>query len=186
MRFDITIPIHGILCDGATFQFFNFDASTKPYKFSMGVPRGSRFRVSGGLPLADFSSEPTARSFIHSLRPICETVFNLLLVAYSASLKVYHDRSASRNGQRNSLDGWEKALKFAAEALDKSQRAEEMRQENKFGDADAGAEAAFSALKLRYLFVGKFYFPCKLIYQQYRCRTYCRGIRERTANGWLG
>ena len=81
----------------------------------MGVIPGSRFRVVGGLPLVDFSSEPTARPFIHSLRPICETVFNLLLVAYIAILKVFRDRSASRHGQRKSLDGWDKALKFAEE-----------------------------------------------------------------------
>ena len=93
-RFDVSIPIYGILCDGSGFQFFTFDGSTKPYKFSMGVIPGSRFRVAGGLPLVDFSSEPTARS----LRPICETVFNLLLVAYIASLKVFRDRSASRHG----------------------------------------------------------------------------------------
>lgn len=90
---------------------FTFDGSTKPFMFSMGVVPGSRFRVEEGLPPVDFSSEPTARPFIHSLRPIWETVFNLF------------DRSASRPGQWKSLpvDGCDKALKFAEEALEKSQ-----------------------------------------------------------------
>ena len=64
----------------------------------MSVVPGSRFRVAGGLPLVDFLSELTARAFIHRLRPICETVFNLMLVAYIASLKVFRDRRASRHG----------------------------------------------------------------------------------------
>ncbi|KAI0249647.1 hypothetical protein BJV78DRAFT_1155718 [Lactifluus subvellereus] len=103
MRFDVSIPIYGILCDGSSFQFFTFDASTKPYKFS------------------------TQEVVSVSLRLICETVFNLLLVAYIASLKVFHDRSTSRHGQGKSLDGWDKVLKFAEEALEESQDAEALR-----------------------------------------------------------
>ncbi|KAM6493220.1 hypothetical protein JOM56_011354 [Amanita muscaria] len=145
LRFDVSIPIYGILCDGSSFQFFTFDGSTKLYKFSMGIVPGSRFRVSAGLSLVDFSSEPTARSFIHSLRPICETVFNLLLVGYIASLKMFRDRSASR---RKSLDGWDKALKFAEEALEKSLDAEALRRDDLTVDADAATETAFKTLKL--------------------------------------
>ncbi|KAH9050461.1 hypothetical protein EDB84DRAFT_1449087 [Lactarius hengduanensis] len=40
---DLSVPIYGILCDGSRFQFFTFDGSTKPYKVSMGVVRGSPF-----------------------------------------------------------------------------------------------------------------------------------------------
>jgi hypothetical protein len=172
-RFDISIPIYGILCDGSSFQFFTFDGSTKPYKFSMGVVPGSRFRVSGGLPLVDFSSEPTARAFIHSLRPICETVFNLLLVAYVASLKVFRDRSASRDEQRKSLDGWDQALKFAEEALEKSRDAEVLRQDNLIVDADAATETAFKTLKLRYTFCQRILFSPQANLSQYRCGTDC-------------
>jgi hypothetical protein len=110
---------------------------------------GSRFRFGGGLPLVDFSSEPTARAFIHSLRPICETIFNVLLVAYIASLKMFRDKSASRQGPRKSLDGWDKALKFAEDALEKSQDAEALRRDNLIVDADATTETAFKTLKLR-------------------------------------
>jgi len=77
MQVNIFMPIYGMLCDGNTFWFFNFDGGTKPYKFSMGAVRGSRFRVAGGLALDDFSSKLTARPFIHGLYPICETIFNL-------------------------------------------------------------------------------------------------------------
>lgn len=152
-QLDISIPIYGILCVGSSFHFFTFDGNTKPYKFSVGVVPGSRFRVAGGLPLVDFSSEPTARAFIHSLRPICETVFNLLLVAYITSLKVFRDRSASQQEQRKSLGGWDKALKFAEDALEKSQDAEALRQDNLIVDADATTETAFKTLNLRYNFL---------------------------------
>ncbi|KAH9042676.1 hypothetical protein EDB85DRAFT_1085527 [Lactarius pseudohatsudake] len=144
-RVDFNVPVYGILCDGASFLFFAFDGSINPYKFTMGVVPGSRFR---GLKLVDFSSEPTARHFIHSLCSICETIFNLLLCAYIAGLKAFRDRFASQHRQQKSLDGWDKALKFAEEALEESQDAEVLRQENSIVDADATVEAAFKALKL--------------------------------------
>ncbi|KAI9441421.1 hypothetical protein H4582DRAFT_2110330 [Lactarius indigo] len=171
-RADLNIPVYGILRDRASFLFFLFDGIFKPYTFMMGVVPGSRFR---GLKSVDFSSEPTTRLFIHTLRPICETMFNLLLCAYITSLKAFRDRSTSQHGQRKSLDGWDKALNFAEKALEKSQDAEALRQENSIVDTDATIEAAFKALKLRYSF---------LTYQQYRCGTDCRGIHQPSPDGW--
>ncbi|KAI9439868.1 hypothetical protein H4582DRAFT_2075230 [Lactarius indigo] len=129
MQFDVSVPIYGMIYNGYGFQFFTFDGSTKPYRFSAGVVQGSHFRVTEGLPLVDLSSEPPAYSFIHSLRPICETIFNLLLVTYITGLRVFRDISqvASQPGLRKCLgpvDGWDKTLKFAEEALEKSQEAE--------------------------------------------------------------
>ena len=54
------------------------------------------------------------------------------------------------NGQRESLDGWDNALKFAEVALEKSQDAEVLRRGNSIVDADATTETAFRTLKLRY------------------------------------
>lgn len=153
MHIGIRIPIYGILCNGRSFQFFIFDGSmrTRPYKFSMGVVPG-RFRVTelrflGPLP------EPTARQFIHSLRPICETIFNLLLVAYIISMKEMRDRSITRQwkvqGRSLSVDSWDKALEFAEEALGKSQDAEMLRQDNSIDEADSITESALKALELR-------------------------------------
>jgi len=59
-------------------------------------------------------------------------------------------------------------LKFAEEALEKSQDAEALRQDNSIVDADATTETAFTSLKLRYNFCQRiFKFPYKLTYQQY-------------------
>ena len=55
-------------------------------------------------------------------------------------------------GQRESLDGWDNALKFAEVALEKSQDAEVLRRGNSIVDADATTETAFRTLKLRYNF----------------------------------
>jgi hypothetical protein len=149
---DINMPIYGILCDRNSFLFFSFDGSTKPYKFSIGLVPGTHFRVGEGQHFDDFSFKPTAHSFIRTLRPICEIVFNLFLLTYIASLKaqISRDRSTSRPGQWKDLDGWEKALKFAEEVLEMSLEAEALRQKKSIIDADATVEAAFQALKLRY------------------------------------
>ncbi|KAG1808011.1 uncharacterized protein BJ212DRAFT_1303201 [Suillus subaureus] len=82
------------------------DGSTKPCNFSMGVVRGSRFCAAGGLALDGFSSKPAARPFIHSLCPIYKTIFNLLVVAYVTSLKVFYDHllPESRDTQEKSSD----------------------------------------------------------------------------------
>ena len=98
---------------------------------------------------------------------------------------MFRDRSASRHGQRKSLDGWDKVLKFAEEALEKSQDAEALRQVNSIVNADATTETAFKTLKLRYNFVNKIFLPYKLTYQQYRCGADCRGIRQPAFDKWL-
>jgi hypothetical protein len=172
---DLSVAIYGILCDGSCFQFFAFDGSTKPYKFSIGLKRGSRFRLNEGLPLVDY---PTAHHLIHNLRPICETVFHLLLEAYTASLKAFRNRWLNEGG-------WDEALKLAEEALKKSEDAEALRQDNSIVEADATTEAAFKALKLRYL-VSRLYFPFKLTYHQYECGANCRALHQPTSDGWLG
>ena len=151
----VDILIHGIFCDGTSFQFFTFDRSTEPYKFSIGLIPGTHFRVGEGYALDDFWTKPTASSFIESLRPICEIIFNLFLRAYIASLKAYRDTFAN---QQN-LDGWDKALKLAEEVLEKSLDAEALRQKKFIVDANATTEAAFQALKLGYIFFSKSTFP---------------------------
>ena len=86
--------------------------------------------------------------FIHSLPPICKIVFDLLLVTYSSDLKpeVFHHRSASRDGQGKSLDGRDKSLKIAVQALNKSQDTEVIRRDNLIVNADVTVEEAFKAL----------------------------------------
>lgn len=148
-KLGVSTPVYGVLYDGSTFQFFTFDGSTGkiPYRFSTGVAQGRGLQVTRGLPLADFSSGRTARSFIHNLRPICETLFNILLVAYIANIKVFHDGSTSPHGHQESPDGWNKALWFAEEALAKSKDATEAVCRDELISADATTEEAFKALK---------------------------------------
>lgn len=152
MRRCVSIPIYGILSSGSSFRFFAFDGRTQPSKFSMGIVQECE-----SLPLNCFSSS----LFIHNLRTICETVFNMLLVAYIANLKVFRDRSASglySTSQQKSPDGWDRALEFAEEVLEKTQDAEVLRRDNSIVEADAITETAFKALKLRYSF-SEFIFP---------------------------
>lgn len=163
------MPIYGILFGGDIFQFFIFDGSTKPYKFSMGVVPGTQNHVDSkfkGLPLFAFSStslDAFKHALILGLRPICETIFNFFLITYVATLKVIRD-SCARRGPREtfgtqSLPHWDEAINLAEEALRKSQDAEAQRQDNSIAAADATAEAACKALTLRYAFISYFKFP---------------------------
>jgi hypothetical protein len=147
---DINIPIYGILCDGSAFWFVSFDGNSKPCKLSMGRDPRTQRQV---IAFHDFSFQSTAHDFIHSLRPICEIVFNLLLLSYIASLKVWVpcEDAPSQPGQER-ISGFDKALGFAEEALKKSQNAEVLRQDNLIAMADVATEAAFQDLKQRYNF----------------------------------
>lgn len=153
-RSGISTPIYGILYDGLRFRFFLFDGSTKPYKFSEGaVPGSPSSRIYEGLELGDFSSKLAARPFVLALRPICETIFNLFLVTYSATLKVLREQIEFDKHERlGSLAKWDRTINLAEEALQKSQHAEALRQDNSIIDADATAETALEALKQRHVF----------------------------------
>src|SRR3954452_927933 len=70
---NFVVPVYGILCDGASFQFFLFDGSTNPHSFSRGAFPGDPPTLRRGLRLQDFTVTETALPFIRSLRPICET-----------------------------------------------------------------------------------------------------------------
>ena len=164
-RSGISTPIYGILYDGRRFRFFLFDGSTKPYKFSEGVVPGSR--LDEGLHLEDFSSKHAAHSFVLALRPICEAIFNLFLVTYCATLKVFREQiKIDKHERLGSLAKWDQAIDLAEEALEKSQHAEALRQDNSIINADATAETALEALKQRYIFVAKFSLAHELTYQR--------------------
>lgn len=166
------MPIYGVLFGGDIFQFFIFDGSTKHHKFSMGVVPGTPNHVDStfkGLPLFAFSSKSLdafEHSLILGLRPICETIFNFFLVTYVATLKLFRDLYArcGRDSETQSLPYWDEAIYLAEEALRTSQDAEGQRQDNSIAAADATAETAFKALKLRYAFIDYFKFPHKLTY----------------------
>ena len=113
--------IYGILCDGTSFEFFSFNGSANPPIFSRGVfqttPSSKPHRK---LTVADYDSTSEA-NFIRSLRPICETFFYFLLLAYKAGVDAYTERSV-KNGildrrPRESYPGWADAKEQAGEAL---------------------------------------------------------------------
>lgn len=162
---DISMPIYGMLCDGIIFQFFSFDGNTRPYKFSIGLDPSTQFKV---IPLHDFSFQPTSHAFICGLRSICEIVFNLLLLTYIASLKAFMpcEGVAPQSGQEN-ISAWDEGLslglRFAEEALKKSQNAEALCQDNLITNAHMVAEDALQDLKHRYDFLSKIIFLTKPI-----------------------
>ena len=130
------IPVIGILCDGASFEFFSFDGKTR--KFTRGCLPGDPAECRRGLRLADFTLDGPA-CFITGLRQICEIIFDLFMGAYISSLT-----------SLRSLDKWDEALKHAQEAFVKF-RAAELKREGKDSDqANTLVEQAMEALELRY------------------------------------
>src|SRR5262245_43390610 len=97
----IRVPIHGILYNGTAFEFFQFNGRTWPYTFLRGCFPGDPMHLQRGLPLAD-ASLLGSRAFSISLRPICDTILDTLLVAYSIGLAAL--RSKARKLSKDSTE----------------------------------------------------------------------------------
>ena len=117
-------PIYAILFDGTSFEFFSFTGNTTPPTFSRGV----FFRSPNSEPhqvLAVAHYRATSRiDFICSLRPICETFFYFLLLAYHTGIHAHTSRSLphGRHERRppresTSTPGWKEAQEHARQAL---------------------------------------------------------------------
>jgi len=113
--------IFGILSDGTSFEFFSFNGSAKPPIFSRGVFRTTPIsKPHQRITVADYDATSDA-NFIRSLRPICETIFYLPLLAYKAGVDAYTERYL-KNGiedmrPRESYPSWADAKEHAGEAL---------------------------------------------------------------------
>ena len=148
-----SLPILCILSDGVTFEFFKFERNGSSSSFLRGCFPGDPILLQRGLTL------PTTDSplpFILQLRCVCETVFDVMLSAYIHALNTYHGRSASagtsKGVKRPSLDNWDRALKFAGDALATFRRAETHRED---GDIDSADNSVLEGLRLlheRYYF----------------------------------
>ena len=143
--FSIGIPSH------ASGAIIRLQSLRKPEHDPPGILCLADFSVTKlAKPRSDRDHATLALHFIKSLRPICEIVFNLLLLTYTTSLKGYQQtRSITRNSKDHDGPLWDEALRFAGEALEKSQGAEALRQDNSVVDADRTANEALKALTLR-------------------------------------
>jgi len=141
------VAVHGILCDGTTFEFFRFDGTTKPSSFHHGrdttVPRTQ-------MQLPNLMAA-TPGSFIDALRPICEFIFDLMMMAYISSLLAWYMRSVRKSNAewklRPSLFKWNQAIKSAQEAQAIFRDAETKRQMQHIDEADALAQQAMESLQ---------------------------------------
>ena len=80
-----SFPIYAILCDGINFEFFSFNGKTPQPTFSRGVFRLPNAEPIELLAIGTYRTR-TNTEFIYSLRPICETLFYFLLLAYSTGI----------------------------------------------------------------------------------------------------
>lgn len=148
-----SLPIHCILCDGLSFEFFKFER-TQDSPFRRGCFAGDPEHLRRGLPVPDFTITETSLPFILHLRRVCETIFDTMLCAYLSSLQAYHERSKRRGekqgSKRPSFDGWDVALKSAEDALATFRQAESQRQNGDLDSADTTVQEALRALQKRY------------------------------------
>jgi hypothetical protein len=90
---------------------------------------------------------------MRDLRAVCETVFDLMLVAYVSSLEASRNRSANRGVKEGkpgkSLEKWEEAIKSGNEALTMCRDAEMKRQANDIKAANVTVKEGVEALRLR-------------------------------------
>src|SRR6266550_1984216 len=99
------------------FEFFSFNGKTAQPTFSRGVFRLPNAEPIEILAVGIYGSKTNAE-FIFSLRPICETLFYFLLLAYRTGIEAYMKRSVARGSRaRESTPGWKEAHALACNAL---------------------------------------------------------------------
>lgn len=111
------LPVFGILCDGNTFEVFSFNRNSNP-KVSRGtflVPTSDGPQWNNRLVIANLHSQ-SSNEFIHSLQPICETFFYILLQAHKNIVKVHAINEAHARERPESTD-WSEAYLSVTQAL---------------------------------------------------------------------
>ena len=83
-------PIYAVVSDGRIFEFFSFNGKTAVPTLSRGVfPVPNTTQSIQRLATWLYNSDsPANTEFILRLRPICETVFYFLLLAYRSGIEV--------------------------------------------------------------------------------------------------
>jgi hypothetical protein len=152
-------PIHGILCDGESFEFFLFDGSTNPPTFSQGVfshtsPSGVTYTRRLILASLVNPSASTSANFIRTLRPVCETIFAFLLSGYRIGLLAYYHRSVSQRGSciwNNNTSAWQQAYSLAESASDLAVVAAAEAEAGEIRAANEAVKTAFDILQKRFV-----------------------------------
>ena len=102
------------------FEFFSFNGKTPQPTFSRGVFRLPNAEPIEVLAVGTYRTR-TNTEFIYSLRPICETLFYFLLLAYTTGIEAYMERSVARGSRKNqpqeSTPCWKEARALACNAL---------------------------------------------------------------------
>lgn len=149
-----SLPILCILSDGLTFEFFKFERVGSVSSFFRGCYPGDPESLQHGLTLPDPKNAESSLPFILQLRCICETIFDAMLSAYISALTAYRERSVStgeREGvKRPSLDGWDRALMLAEDALETFRKAETQRKNGRVEFADMSVMEGLRLLHERY------------------------------------
>lgn len=92
-RRDFCIPIFAILCDGSTFQFFQYTNGGLKH-----VPDFEEAPSFAMLPLVipDMSSESVVQ-YLDTVRKIVETIFSIMLKGYQYAIEAYEVMALKRD-----------------------------------------------------------------------------------------
>ena len=145
--------ITAVLCDGKEFQFFRFVGGRQtragnPMFFLGKFPTGSTRQI---IPVPD---PPIDKTFFHSTRALCETLFYIFLSGYQSGLESYWNRSVERGkrqGGRKSTPAWHNATLMAKAAIEEAKLARTQWEERKTGESERSAEKALEYLAKRYI-----------------------------------
>jgi len=150
-RNNFNVPIYGIFCDGSIFEFFKFHrvgSSPDSSLFSCGT-----LACRKNFFLAPPEDGANAVTFIRTLRPICEIIFDLLLSSYVDSLHHYLDASEARKREtghpRKSLTHLVEAIDVATESQAVFREADAKREATQWEACNQEAERAMTLLEAR-------------------------------------
>ena len=138
-----SLPLHCIFIHNGSFEFFKFER-TPTSSFVRGAFPGNPTHLQHGLKLPDFVNAESSLPFILQLRPLCEIIFDMLLVAYIAGLTAYYDQCKETEGENRT-----RSLRPAEQALAVFREAEAQREAGELDLADGTVDRGLLALQER-------------------------------------
>jgi hypothetical protein len=97
---------------------------------------------------------PIDKTFFHSTRALCETLFYIFLSGYQSGLESYWNRSVERGkkqGGRKPTPAWHNATLTAKAAVEEAKLASTLWEEKKLVESERSAEKALEYLAKRYI-----------------------------------
>jgi hypothetical protein len=149
------LPILGILCDGAQFQFFEFQKRKGAGQFRLGEFANGDKRIAVVSP-SRWDPNLDTQQAVLQIRSVCEALYYCFLRAFSIGLNAYWNRSIERSKaedkERDSTSRCKNAVTLSERALEEAKHGRVQYEKGKLAASQTTAENVVKTLVQWYMY----------------------------------